>query len=174
MRHLLTKILFALALPLCCVCVSSCGTDDPEPVEKPVPAPEPEEPVIPAEPAACDNKVVAHRGGAKELGETVPDNSLASLDYAKSLGCYASECDIYITADKRVVVAHADSDGKINGYYPFDATLDELRQTPLSNGEQIPTLEEYLDHAMTDGSCTRLWLDIKNVTKPETLPDHPV
>lgn len=105
----------------------------------------------------------------------MPDNSLASLDYAMSLGCYASECDIYITADKQVVVAHVDSDGKVNGYYPFEATLDELRAAgTLGNGEQLPTLGEYIDHARKPGSCTRLWLDIKNVTKPSTLPDYPV
>ena len=118
--------------------------------------------------------VVAHRGGAKELGEAVPDNSIASLDYAMSLGCYASECDIYMTTDRRVIVAHVDGEGMVNGYYPFMATLDELRAAgTLSNGEDIPTLEEYLDHVMKKGSCTRLWLDIKNVTKPSTLSGLP-
>ncbi|MDE6527472.1 MAG: hypothetical protein K2L78_00290, partial [Muribaculaceae bacterium] len=176
------------------VCVSSCGGDDPEPVvtpapapdepaepdapEEPVPDPEPEPdptPVVPDAPAECDNKVVAHRGGSKEAGAEVPDNSLASLSYAMSLGCYASECDIYITADKRVVVAHADSDGKVNGFYPYEATLDELRAAgTLSNGEQIPTLEEYLQHLMQPESSTRLWLDIKRVDKPTLLPDHSV
>lgn len=190
----LTKILFAALMPLVLSGVSACGTDDPAPeppvVENPSPDPkpdtpdtpdtpdnpdtpdEPDEPLVPAE---CNNIVVAHRGGAKELGETVPDNSIASLDYAMSLGCYASECDIYMTTDRRVIVAHVDGDGMVNGYFPFMATLEKLRAAgTLSNGEDIPTLEEYLDHVMKKGSCTRLWLDIKNVTKPSTLVDYPV
>ncbi len=192
----ITKFLFAALVPLLLAGVSACGTDDPAP-EPPVtknptpdpgpgadpdtpdnpddPIPGPDEPGVPPEPAVCNNIVVAHRGGAKELGETMPDNSIASLEYAQSLGCYASECDIYMTTDRHVIVAHVDGDGKVNGYYPFMATLEELRAAgTLSNGEQIPTLEEYLDHAMKPGSCTRLWLDIKNVTKPSTLTDYPV
>ncbi len=122
-------------------------------------------------PALCNNKVVAHRGGSKEGGSEVPDNSIASLRYAQSLGCYAAECDIYITDDYQVIVAHADSEGKVNGFYPFRATLDEIREAgTLSNGEQVPTLQEYLQATMIPGSCTRLWLDIKNITQPQTIP----
>lgn len=198
-RQSLTKILMAIALPLAfSMAVSACGTDDdPTPVETPTPTPggeetpddpeapdEPENPdtpeppvapVVPEAPAQCSNKIVAHRGGAMELGESVPDNSIAALEYAEELGCYASECDIYVTKDNRVVVAHVDGDGKINGYYPFEATLDQLRAAgTLANGEQLPTLEDYLDNAMTEGSCTRLWLDIKNVTQPDTYPGYSI
>lgn len=123
-------------------------------------------------PGECDNKIVAHRGGAKECDETIPDNSIAALRYAMELGCYASECDIYVTKDKNVVVAHADGKGKVNGFYPWEATLAEIREAgTLSNGEQVPTLEDYLDYAMKGGGCTRIWLDIKNITKPSTLPE---
>ena len=58
------------------------------------------------------NIVVAHRGGSTEAGKGFPDNSIASLEYAMSLKCYASECDIYWTKDNKVVVAHADSECK--------------------------------------------------------------
>ena len=144
-------------------------TPDPEP--EPTPDPEPTTPV----PANADNIVVAHRGGAKEAGDAVPDNSIASLDYAMGLGCYAAECDIYITGDGYVIVGHADSDGKINGLYPCETSLTKLRAAgTLSNGETIPTLEEYIGHAMKEGSCTRLWLDIKNVTSPSALPQHSI
>ncbi|MDE6627738.1 MAG: glycerophosphodiester phosphodiesterase [Muribaculaceae bacterium] len=136
--------------------------------------PGPDTPSVPV-PAAADNIVVAHRGGSKEAGADVPDNSIASLSYAMDLGCYASECDIYITGDGYVIVAHADANGRINGYYPCEATLRQIREAaPLSNGEQIPTLQEYLAHAMTEGSCTRLWLDIKNVTSPSAMPEQSI
>jgi len=116
-------------------------------------------------PAACSNRIVAHRGGAAEAG--VPDNSIAALEYAMSLGCYGSECDIYWTADDRVVVAHADGNCKINGLAPWEHTLDELRTAGrLANGEQLPSLEEYIDRVMADGSCTKLVLDVKRIDKP--------
>lgn len=125
------------------------------------------------EPAECDNVIVAHRGGAKE--SNTPDNSLAALKYTQSLGCYASECDIYITADNKLIVGHVDNDGKFNGYYPFEATLEQIRSNgKLANGETIPTLDEFLDQTIKDGSCTKLWIDIKNVTKPQQLSQYPI
>lgn len=200
----MTKILVAVALTVIPAALTACGDDEPQLPEQPEATPpgqeeepggdqqpgegegEPdpgEDPSIPEEPeepsqllpAQADNIVVAHRGGSKEAGSAVPDNSIASLDYAMNLGCYAAECDIYITRDGYVIVAHADSNGKINGYYPFEASLRQLRDAgTLSNGEQIPVLEEYLAHAMKEGSCTRLWLDIKNITAPATLPEHAI
>ncbi len=127
-----------------------------------------------AAPTAADNIVVAHRGGSKEAGKTsYPDNSLASLRYAKGLKCMASETDIYWTKDNQIVVAHADGDIKINGKYPWESTLEELRKNyKLSNGEQLPTLQDYLAEAMTDGSCTKVWLDLKNCYISSSKPGH--
>lgn len=126
-------------------------------------------------PAECNNIVVAHRGGSTEAGSAYPDNSLASLNYAITLGCYASECDIYWTKDNQVVVAHADSNCCINGLHPWEATLSELRAAGrLTNGEQLPSLEDFIDAVMQPGNCTRLWLDIKNITSPSTLTQYPI
>lgn len=122
------------------------------------------------EPAPCDNKVVAHRGGSRECG--LPDNSRASLRYTMNLKCYASECDIYWTKDNNVIIAHADGEGKINGLFPFKSTVTELRRAgKLSNGEELPTLEEFLEIVMIEGNCTKLMLDIKNITGQST--DYP-
>ena len=111
-----------------------------------------------------NNKVVAHRGGSAEAGTAkYPDNSIASLSYAISLGCYASECDIYWTADNNVVVAHAANGCYVNNLKPWEHTLDELRAAgKLSNGELLPTLEEFIDVALHAGT-TRLWLDVKRI-----------
>ena len=118
------------------------------------------------------NKVVAHRGGATECG--YPDNSRAALRYAMSLGCYASECDIYWTSDNEVIVAHADSDDKVNGFHPWEATSAEIiAAARLKNYERIPTLGEYLDIVMESGSKTKLWLDIKMITEPQENYDYP-
>ena len=129
--------------------------------------------VVSTEPAPAPNKVVAHRGGSTECGQ--PDNSRASLKYAQFLKCYASECDIYWTKDNNIVIAHADGSCKINGLHPWEATLDEIRKAGvLKNGETIPTLEDFLDIVMVEGRCTKLWLDIKNITSPSTLTDYPI
>lgn len=118
---------------------------------------------------AADNIVVAHRGAVKEYGGT-PDNSLASLRNAIALGCYGSELDIYWTKDNDVIVAHADSNCQINRMYPWENTVEELRRGGvLSNGEVLPTFKEYLTVAVTEGKCTKLVLDIKNITGPSTV-----
>ncbi len=117
----------------------------------------------------ADNIVVAHRGAVKEFSGT-PDNSLASLRNAIALGCYGSELDIYWTKDNNVIVAHADSNCRINNMYPWECTVSELRGGGvLSNGEILPTLEEYIRVAATEGKCTKLVLDIKNITVPTSI-----
>ena len=108
MKVLKLLLLFAMGASLS---LAGCDDDYLYPVEYPVYDPDggsdngggDEIPV----PEKANNKVVAHSGGSAEAGTAkYPDNSIASLSYAISLGCYASECDIYWTADNNVVVAH--------------------------------------------------------------------
>ena len=134
-------------------------TDPPAPTDRPT------------EPAKCSNKVVAHRGGSSECG--APDNSRASLKYAMSLGCYAMECDIYWTKDNDVVIAHATDTYYINGLRPWENTLEQLRRAgKLKNGEELPSLSDFLDIVQVDGNCTKLCLDIKNLDG--NLTDYPI
>lgn len=117
---------------------------------------------IVTEPAECTNRVVAHRGGARESGK--PDNSRAGLYYTMNLGCYAMECDIYWTKDNNVVIAHATDTYFINGLKPWEHTLLELRKAgKLKNGEELPTLEDFLNIVQVKNNCTKLCLDIKNL-----------
>ena len=120
-------------------------------------------------PVPANNNIVAHRGGSKEMGTgTHPDNSLAAMRYAQSLGCMASEMDIYCTKDDKIIVYHANSKGLINGLCPWLCTLEELRLAgKLANGEHIPTLEELLEVTMVPGSCTKIHFDPK-LLKTET------
>ena len=150
-----------------------CGTEDgPDSPWGPgfVPDDDKDEPELVVKPIEkADNMVVAHRGAVKEFGGT-PDNSLASLRNAIGLGCYGSELDIYWTKDNDVIVAHADSNCKINQLYPWENTVTELRRGgALSNGEPLPTLKEYITVAVTEGKCTKLVLDIKHITAPTTI-----
>lgn len=122
----------------------------------------------PSAPLKADNIIIAHRGGSAEAGKSsTPDNSIASLKYAMGLGCYASEADIYWTKDNQIIVAHADGNCKINGLYPWENTLAQLQAAgKLSNGETLPSLQDYIRTVMVKGSKTKLCLDIKAITKP--------
>lgn len=162
------SILFLISAGLLCL---SCGKST-EP-SGPVWPDKPDQPgEVTDSPGECGNIVVAHRGGSSEAGKAYPDNSMASLRYAMSLNCYACECDIYWTKDDNIVVAHADADNKVNGLHPWEATLAEIRKAGnLANGEMVPDLEMYLDEVMKEGSCTKLWIDIKNIIG---YPDYPI
>lgn len=121
-------------------------------------------------PAECNNRIVAHRFGASECG--APDNSMEALKYTMSLGVYGAECDAYITKDNEVIIAHASGTCEINGNVPYKTTLAKIRAAgKLSNGEQIPTLDELLDAAMRKNSPTRLVIDIKRISYPANNPE---
>ncbi len=169
------KKIISLAALTAAVMLSSC-TDDNWPAQpdwSQIPNPDDVIDEGLMKPAECDNNVVAHRGGATEC--KLPDNSLAALRYSIELGCYGSECDIYWTKDDNVVIAHADSKCMINGMHPWEHTLAELRAGgALSNGEQLPSLEDFIKEVKKETCCTRLWLDIKNITYPSTLPEYAI
>jgi len=170
------KKIISLAAFGAAVLIASCSDDDAWPAQpdwSQIPNPNEEVDDGLMKPAACDNNIVAHRGGAAECG--APDNSLASLRYAVEQGCYGSECDIYWTKDDQVVVAHADAFCKINGMHPWEHTLAELRAAgTLSNGERLPSLEDFIAEVKKKECSTRLWLDIKNITYPSTLTEYAV
>ena len=73
-------------------------------------------------------KVVAHRGGYQECAR--PDCSISSLKYAIMLRCFASECDIVLTGDNDVLVAHPELNP-----HGMRLWLDVKRLT--KNGEEI-------------------------------------
>lgn len=113
-------------------------------------------------PLKANNIVVAHRGGSAESG--YPDNSKAGLKYCIDKGIYGCECDAYITSDNNVIIAHATADYKVNGLTPWDHTLAEIRKNGvLSNGEQIPTLQEFLDIAVDEKSHTKIFVELKKL-----------
>ena len=149
-------------LLICAAAVTAACTEEPRDFDMtPAAPPAPEEQyAAPTNPLG--SIVVAHRGGATESGH--PDNSLAGLKYALDLKVYAVECDIYATADNRVIVAHATQGCLVNGLKPWEHTYDELCAAgTLSNGERLPLLEDFLEEVMRAGT-SKLWLDVKNIT----------
>lgn len=89
--------------------------------------------------SASTPKVVAHRGFWNTDGSA--QNSIAALVKADSVGCYAAEFDIWMTADGVLVVNH---DATINGVVIEDSNSEEVLAQRLTNGETVPTLESYL------------------------------
>lgn len=101
------------------------------------------------------NQVIAHRGAWKK--NKLPENSIAALNEAVRLGCYGSEFDVWMTADKVLVVNH---DAEFQGLTIEKVKYEELLTKTLSNGEKIPTLEAYLK-AGKKQKTTKLILEIK-------------
>lgn len=104
----------------------------------------------------ADNPVVAHRGAFKKNG--FPENSIASLKEAIRLGCTGSEFDIRMTADDSLVINH---DPHYNKMDIEKTSYTDLIKTPLSNGEKLPTLYEYITAGLANNTTTRLVFEIK-------------
>lgn len=119
--------------------------------------------VRPSAPETPDNNICAHRAGYHEVSG-VPANSIAAVKYCVQKGFAGAEIDVLVTSDNRLIVCHPNSEGKVNGLVPHSSTLAQIRAAgKLSNGEDIPVLEDAIDAVMVSGSCTKLELDIKAV-----------
>jgi glycerophosphoryl diester phosphodiesterase len=100
-------------------------------------------------------RVIAHRGYWDCEGSA--QNSIASLNKAHALqGLYASELDVYITADGVVVVNH---DPAIGEHVLETSAYKDIRHLLLPNGEKYPTLKHYLRQAHKNRG--RLVIEIK-------------
>ena len=117
---------------------------------------------------ACSDKpaepqVVAHRGYWKTEGSA--QNSIASILNAGRIGAYGSEFDVNLTCDGALVVNH---DFNYHGLKIYENTLADLRcdTLRLSNGEIIPTLDEYLE-ASKQYPGMKLVFELKSEGDPE-------
>lgn len=99
-------------------------------------------------------KVIAHRGYWDQPAST--QNSIVALYKAAQIDVYGSEFDVLVTADGVPVVNH---DDKIYGYTIEKTEFATLRDLKLSNGETLPTLEQYLVHGKANS--IKLILEIK-------------
>jgi len=103
-----------------------------------------------------NNPVIAHRGAWK--AKQLPENSIASLKAAIELRCYGSEFDVRMTADDSLVINH---DPAHAGMEIEKTNYSELIKHPLSNGEKIPTLAEYIQAGTNGNHQTKLIVEIK-------------
>jgi len=102
------------------------------------------------------NPVVAHRGAWKKTG--LPENSIASLKQAITLGCGGSEFDVRMTIDDSLVINH---DPAFKGMPIDKSTYTQLTAVKLTNGETMPTLRQYLEAGLQNNKSTQLVIEIK-------------
>ena len=105
---------------------------------------------------AQQTKIIAHRGAWKEFN--LPENSIASLEKAIELKCDGAEFDVRRTADGVLVVNH---DPVYFGDTIQTNTYAYLNRNKLSNGESLPTLEQYFLKGTQDKHKTLLICEIK-------------
>lgn len=110
--------------------------------------------------AAAQPKVIAHRG--YWTAPNSAQNSLASFSKADSVGCFASEMDVWMTADNKLIVNH-DRIYKGTSVDMEKSTMKEITSIRLANGEHIPTLEAYLSLVASKPN-TRLVLEMKSLS----------
>lgn len=101
-----------------------------------------------------NTQVVAHRGYWNIEGSA--QNSLRALAKADSINCYGSEFDVWITTDGTLVVNH---DAKVDSIVIEQASTEKVLNLKLPNGENLPTLEQYLE--LGKKCNTRLILELK-------------
>ncbi len=100
-------------------------------------------------------EVIAHRGHWTADGAA--QNSIIALQKADEIGCYGSEFDVWICSDDQIVVNH---DHIFDGKVLEDTDSETFTSLRLKNGENMPTLRQYLEAGK---KCkTRLILELKN------------
>lgn len=107
--------------------------------------------------SAQDGPVIcAHRGfwTCKDVPNC--ENSVTSLRMAQEYGIWGSEFDVHMTSDGIVVVHHDDVK---DGLRIHESTYEELSSKPLSNGEILPTVDDYL--AQGEKSSCMLVMELK-------------
>ena len=108
----------------------------------------------------AQTQIIAHRGFWKTEGSA--QNSLTALIKANEIKAYGSELDIWLSSDGIPVVFHDAhvmlGDKKLSLQ---DTPADILTQVKLSNGENLPTLESYLD-TFEDCHDTKLIIEFKS------------
>jgi glycerophosphoryl diester phosphodiesterase len=90
-------------------------------------------------------KCIAHRGGPLSTPTPLPENSIAAITRALSLGVDAIEIDIFQVGGELLVTHDRRLGRTVSGEGVItDLSLDYIRQQQLANGEPVPTLQQIL------------------------------
>jgi len=104
----------------------------------------------------AQTQVIAHRGYWQTQPPTT-ENSLKSLENAQKLKIYGSEFDVRMTKDGVLVINHDEHHAKMEISETDFKTLERVK---LSNGEDFPTLKDYLKQGKKD-KALKLIVEIK-------------
>lgn len=108
--------------------------------------------------AVAQPKIVAHRGHWRTAGSA--QNSITAWHKADSVGVYGAELDVWLTADDGLVVNH---DQTFKGVNMVNATFDQATAVVLDNGENLPSLDQYLSTVAATPGNTRIVLEMKSL-----------
>lgn len=106
--------------------------------------------------AQSQTQIIAHRGYWQSQPATT-ENSLKSLENAQNLKVYGSEFDVRMSRDGVLVVNHDEHHG---GKEISETDFKELMKLKLTNGEDFPTLRDYLHQGQKNHSV-KLIVEIK-------------
>ena len=105
---------------------------------------------------SAQTQVIAHRGF--HATKNSYDNTISALKHAQELGVYGSELDVNETTDGELIVIHGARHRDIPNVQKADFAT--VRALPLTNGEIVPTLDEYLVQGRKS-KATKLIIEIK-------------
>jgi len=104
------------------------------------------------------------------------ENSIPMGRFSQYLGCNGVEIDLHATSDDTVILIHDDSFGPrtVQTTYilgnVWNFTFKQIRDNArLINGEEIPTLNEFLTWAVDSSDLQLVWLDPKVTTDIEKM-----
>ena len=100
--------------------------------------------------------LIAHRGCW--LGTEMPPNSLAAFINSLGKNIYGTEFDVYESSDKVLVINHEATyiDKTIQ-----TTSYSELNTTKLSNGEEMPRLEDFIKAYIESDRKVKMIVDLK-------------
>ena len=104
----------------------------------------------------AQTQIIAHRGYWQTQPPTT-ENSIKSLENAQNLKIYGSEFDVRMTKDGILVINHDEHHEKME---ISETDFKELKKVKLSNGEDFPTLKDYLKQGKKD-KALKLIVEIK-------------
>ncbi|HWV16527.1 MAG TPA: glycerophosphodiester phosphodiesterase [Cellvibrio sp.] len=112
---------------------------------------------------------IAHRGGPLVNNNPLPENSLAAIARALTLGVDAIEIDIW-QVEGELLVTHDRRLGRVVSGQGIitDVSLAYLRQQHLENGETLPSLQQVLELV---GSRALLNIEIKGANSVPALKE---
>ena len=111
-------------------------------------------------------KIVAHKGYYQK--GIIPSNSIEALKRAQNEGFDIVEFDVNMSADGELLVLHGDwhpSQKAKNKVHAQHDTKEAIQAILLSNGEKVPTFEEWIAQA---AKCdkTKMLIEIKGHDSP--------